>query len=263
MTTRRRFLTTATAALWGVTAALFSGSAVAQDADTFETDSGEIVVHPVSHASLVMETPVGVIYVDPVGPVEQYDDLPRPDLILITHEHGDHFDPETLAAIGGPATQMVVNMAVYDALPQELKMKSQRISNGESTDALGVDIQAVPAYNITEGRLDYHPQGRDNGYLFEIDGRRIYIAGDSEGTEEMRGLEDIFLAFVPMNLPYTMDAEQAADAVAEFAPQYVYPYHYRGEDGGTQDPEEFARLLREAGSESEVRMGSWYEAAPN
>lgn len=261
MTTRRRFLTTATAALWGVTVAVFAGSAVAQTGDSFETDSGEIVVHPVSHASFVMETPAGVIYVDPVGPVEQYEDLPRPDLILITHEHGDHFDPEALSEITGPAAQMVVNLAVYDALPQELKMMSQRLSNGESTDVLGVDIRAVPAYNITEGRLDYHPEGRGNGYVFEIDGRRIYIAGDTEGTEEMRRLEDVFLAFVPMNLPYTMGPEQAADAVAEFAPQYVYPYHYRNEDGGTQNAEEFARLLRESGSESEVKMGSWYEDA--
>lgn len=263
MTTRRRFVATTTALLGAVTAALFANSAVAQTAGTFETDSGEIVVHPVSHASFVMETPMGVIYADPVGPVERYDDLPRPDLILITHEHGDHFDPEALAEIAGPATQMVVNIAVYDALPQELKMKSQRLSNGESTDALGIDIRAVPAYNITEGRLDYHPQGRDNGYVFEIDERRIYIAGDTEGTDEMRRLDDVFLAFVPMNSPYTMDAEQAAGAVAEFAPRYVYPYHYRGEDGGTQDPEEFARLLREAGSETEVRFGSWYEDAPS
>ena len=261
MTTRRRFLVT-TAALGTVTVLPFAGRAVAETADSFETASGRIVVHPISHASFVMETPAGVIYADPVGPPEQYAGLPEPDLILITHEHGDHFDPETLTAVAGSATQMVVNPAVYDMLPQDLKMKSQQIGNGETTDAFGIEIEAVPAYNITEGRLDYHPEGRDNGYVFEIDGRRIYIAGDTEGTEEMRRLSDIYLAFVPMNLPYTMDAEQAADAVADFAPQVVYPYHYRGDDGGSQDPENFARMLDETGSETEVKIGPWYEEAP-
>ncbi|SPJ24276.1 MBL fold metallo-hydrolase [Palleronia abyssalis] len=257
MTTRRSFLATGVA-LGATTILPTNVLAAAHASNTFQTDGGEITVYPISHASFVMETPDRVIYVDPVGAPEQYADLPEPDLILITHEHGDHYSVETLQAVAGPATQMVVNPAVYDMLPSELQMKTQEAANGESVDVSGLMIEAVPAYNITEGRLDFHPQGRDNGYVFEIDGRRIYVGGDTEGTDEMRALEDIFLAFIPMNLPFTMDAEQAADAVAEFQPAYVYPYHYRGRDGGTQDPEEFAAMLGETDAGTEVRMGDWY-----
>ena len=258
MTTRRSFLVTGVAL--GATTILPTATLAQQNgSNTFETEEGPITVHPVHHASFVMETPSRVIYVDPVGEPSLYDDFPEPDLILITHEHGDHYNAETLQELAVGKTQILTNMAVYDMLPSDLQMKSQQVANGESIDVSGLMIEAIPAYNTTEGRLDFHPEGRDNGYLFEIGGRRIYIAGDTEGTEEMRALENIFLAFVPMNLPYTMDAEQAADAVGEFQPAYVYPYHYRGGDGGTQDPEAFATMLGENGAETEVLMGDWYE----
>ncbi len=258
MTTRRTFLATG-AALGATTVLPTALLAQAGGSNSFETEDGAIVVHPVSHASFVMETPAGVIYSDPVGDPAQYADFPEPDLILITHEHGDHYEPETLSALVAGKTQILTNPAVYDMLPEDLKAKAQQIGNGESTDMLGIEFEAVPAYNITEGRLDYHPEGRDNGYVFEIGGRRIYVAGDTEGTPEMRGLQEIFLAFVPMNLPYTMDAEQAADAVAEFQPAFVYPYHYRGKDDGTQDPARFAELLAETDAETEVKIGDWYD----
>ncbi len=257
MTTRRQILTSGMAL--GAMSILPRAAVAAQHSgDSFATQSGEIVVHPVSHASFWMETPAGIIYVDPVGEPADWENAPDPDLILVTHEHGDHYAPDLLSQIVVGKTQMITNMIVYDMLPSELKMKSQEVANGDSTDALGMTIEAVPAYNITEGRLEFHPQGRDNGYVLTIDGLRIYISGDTEGTPEMRALEDIDVAFVSMNLPFTMDAAQAADAVAELSPGTVYPYHYRGRDGGTQDPEEFARLLAEAGSETEVRMGEWY-----
>ena len=259
MTTRRTFLASAAAAAGTITVLPYAARAEAHASDSFDTRMGPLTVHPVSHASFVMETPAGVIYVDPVGDAAQYDDYPAADLILITHEHGDHYNAETLQELAVGKTQILTNMAVYDMLPSDLQMKSQQVANGESIDVSGLMIEAIPAYNITEGRLDFHPEGRDNGYVFEIGGRRIYIAGDTEGTEEMRALENIFLAFVPMNLPYTMDAEQAADAVGEFQPAYVYPYHYRGGDGGTQDPEAFATMLGENGAETEVLMGDWYE----
>lgn len=258
MTTRRTFLVTG-AALGATTILPTALLAQEQGSNTFETDAGPITVHPVSHASFVLETPEGVIYSDPVGDPAQYEGLPEPDLILITHEHGDHFEPETLSAIMVGKTQILSNMAVYDLMPAELQAVTQQLANGETTDMIGIEFEAIPAYNITEGRLDYHPEGRDNGYVFEIGGKRIYIAGDTEGTEEMRSLEEIFLAFVPMNLPYTMDAEQAADAVAAFEPAYVYPYHYRGKDDGTQDPEAFAKMLSQTDAETEVRIGDWYD----
>ncbi|SFG51478.1 L-ascorbate metabolism protein UlaG, beta-lactamase superfamily [Palleronia marisminoris] len=263
MTTRRSFLATG-ATLGAMTClplAAFAQDAGTQDggARTFETEAGPLTVHPISHASLVMETPSGVIYVDPVGGASNYEGLPEPDLILVTHEHGDHYDAETLQALAVGKTQLLTNPAVYDMLPAELQAKAQQVGNGETIDVSGLMIEAVPAYNITEGRQDFHPEGRDNGYVFEIGGRRIYISGDTEGTDEMRALEDIFLAFVSMNLPFTMDVEQAADAIAAFAPTYVYPYHYRGRDGGTQDPQELVDLLAETDAETEVLVGDWYE----
>ncbi len=257
MTTRRSFLATGVAL--GATTILPTGL-LAQEggSNTFETEEGPITVHPIHHASFVLETPMAVIYVDPVGDPAQYEDMPAPDLILITHEHGDHFEPETLQAIMAGKTQLLSNRPVYDMMAPEMQAMTQQVSNGETTDLLGITFEAVPAYNITEGRRDYHPQGRDNGYIFPIGGRRIYVAGDTEGTPEMRALEEIHLAFVPMNLPFTMDAEQAADAVAEFAPAYVYPYHYRGQDGGTQDPQAFAEMLGQTDAETAVRQDEWY-----
>ncbi len=257
MTTRRTFIASGLAL--GTTTILPAGL-VAQEDGThrFETADGPVIVHPIHHASFVIEAPRTVIYVDPVGDPALYEDLPEPDLILITHEHGDHFEPETLQAISAGKTQILTNHATYDLMSPELQAVSQRIANGETMNLLGIDFEAIPAHNTSEDRLDFHPPGRDNGYVFGIGGRRFYVAGDTEGTEEMRALEEIFVAFVPMNLPYTMAAEAAAEAVAAFAPSYVFPYHYRGADGGTQDPERFAELLAETDAETEVRMGAWY-----
>jgi L-ascorbate metabolism protein UlaG (beta-lactamase superfamily) len=226
----------------------------AQDGgDSYATDNGEIVVHPIAHASFVMTVPGMVIYSDPVGGAAAYEGQPAPDLILITHEHGDHFDAETLAAITGDNTRLVTNPAVFDMLSDDLKAKATSIGNGESTTVGELTIDAIPAYNTTEDRLQYHPQGRDNGYVLTIDGRKVYIAGDTEDIPEMRALSDIYVAFVPMNLPFTMDETQASSAVAEFKPEFVYPYHYRD-----SDPELFATKLQEAGAETKVVMGPWY-----
>lgn len=254
--TRRHFLATSAAA--GVVTLLpFTARAAAHMGDSFETNAGPLTVHPIAHASFLMETPSGVIYVDPVGDAAQYSDFPKPDLILITHEHGDHYNAETLEAIAGDETQIITNPAVFDMLPEALKAKASKLANGESGDFKGLPINAIPAYNITEERKNFHPEGRDNGYILGFDGFRVYISGDTEDTPEMRELSDISLAFVCMNLPFTMDANAAASAVSEFKPTYVYPYHYRGRDGGTQDPEAFAKRV---GTDTEVKMGGWYES---
>ncbi|GAB5506897.1 MAG: hypothetical protein Rhirs2KO_20600 [Rhizobiaceae bacterium] len=236
----------------------FHARAAMSEGDSYMGDTGEITVHPISHASFVMTAPGVVIYADPVGDPVQYDGYPAPDLILVTHEHGDHYKADTLAALAGDGTRLVTNPAVHAMLPDALKAKATAIGNGESHTEGSVGIEAIPAYNITEGRTQFHPQGRDNGYVLTVDGKRIYISGDTEDIPEMRALTGIDLAFVCMNLPFTMDANQAASAVAEFAPTVVYPYHYRGRDNGTQDPAEFARLLGEAGGEAEVVSGPWY-----
>ena len=202
-----------------------------------------------------METPVGTIYSDPVGEAASYASLPKPDLILVTHRHGDHYKPETLTALQASGTEIVTCPDVRDIMPAAIKAKARAIANGQSTNWKSLKIDAIPAHNVTEGRLNFHPKGRDNGYVLSLNGFRIYISGDTEDLPEMRSLKDIDVAFVCMNLPFTMTAEAAASAVAEFKPKFVYPYHYRGRDGGTQDPKNFARLV---GKAAEVKLVDWY-----
>lgn len=251
--TRRQFLSWAAATAGSITVLPYSARADGHSGDKFA--DGKITVHPVSHASFVMESPVGTIYCDPVGDASAYGGFSKPDLVLITHQHGDHYKPETLAALVQPDTQIIANPAVHDMMPDDLKSKASRVANGESAAFKDLQIDAIPAHNTTEGRLKFHPKGRDNGYVLNFDGFRVYVSGDTEDIPEMRGLKDIGLAFICMNLPFTMDAKAAASAVAEFKPHYVYPYHYRGRDGGTQDPKEFADLVGDA---AEVKLGEWY-----
>ena len=253
--TRRQFIATASAIAGTVTLLPYVVRAAGHGGDVFEASGGNITVHPVNHASVVLETPAGTIYIDPVGDASAYGGFPAPDLILVTHEHGDHYKADTLAAIAGENTVLITNPAVFAMLPDGLKAKASEIANGGSSAFNGVSIEAIPAYNTTEDRLNFHPKGRDNGYVLGFDGLRVYVSGDTEDIPEMRALTGVDVAFVCMNLPFTMDINQAASAVAEFKPKYVYPYHYRGRDGGTQDPEAFAKLVGDA---VEVKLGNWY-----
>ncbi|WP_299565814.1 MBL fold metallo-hydrolase [uncultured Sulfitobacter sp.] len=253
---RRQFLITGAAVTGAVTFLPYGARAAAHGGDTFETPGGNITIHPVHHASFVAETPVGVIYVDPVDGADSYSAFAKPDLVLITHEHGDHYNQETLDGIVAEGTQIIANPAVYDMLPEAMQAKASAVENGGTATFEGLSIEAIPAYNTTEERKNFHPQGRDNGYVLGFDGFRMYISGDTEDTPVMRALQNIDLAFISMNLPFTMDANAAASAVAEFKPTYVYPYHYRGRDGGTQDPEAFAKMV---GTDTETKMGDWYE----
>lgn len=251
MLTRRSTLVTLSAAA-GTLVLPFRLGAEAHGGDVFDTPLGPVTINPISHASFVMDTPMGVIYVDPVGEAALYDGLPDPDLILITHEHGDHYNADTLGALMGTSPHLIANPAVGDMASA---MEPEVLANGDATTWRGIEIAAIPAYNTTEERLNFHPEGRDNGYVVDLGGFRVYISGDTEDIPEMRALQDIDLAFVCMNLPFTMSAEAAADAVREFAPTAVYPYHYRGRDNGTQDPQEFADMVGDA---AEVKMGPWY-----
>lgn len=216
------------------------------------SDMGDISIYPVNHASLALTLGDTVIYADPVGEASRYEGLPPASLILVTHEHGDHYNADTLGALMGPDTVMVANPAVHGMLPDSLA-QATAIANGETTEAAGVSIEAIPAYNLTEDRKRYHPEGRDNGYVLNLGGARVYIAGDTEDIPEMRALEGIDLAFVPMNLPFTMDIEQAASAVIEFAPKVIYPYHY-----GESDTAAFKQMVEDGGGTSEVRLHDWY-----
>ena len=192
------------------------------------------------------------ICVDPVGGAKAFQGLPRPDLILITDIHGDHLSKETLAELAGSDTKLVGPPAVLEQLPAGLRGRATSLANGQTGTILGITIEAVPAYNLKAERQRYHPKGRGNGYVLTLGGKRIYLSGDTEDTPEMRALKNIDVAFVCMNLPYTMDVEQAARAVRAFKPRVVYPYHYRGSD--------LAKLKELVGADAgiEVRLRDWY-----
>lgn len=217
----------------------------------YPVEGGQVVFHPVDHASMVVETPGGVIYVDPVGGADLYAGMPQPALILLTHEHGDHFDLPTLQAL--PPVAIIANPAVHGMLPADMQARATAMANGDQAQAMGMGIEAVPAYNTSPDKQQFHPQGRDNGYVLTIGAKRFYIAGDTEDTPEMRALEDIEVAFLPMNLPYTMTVQQAADAVAAFKPVTVFPYHHRG-----SDVRDFARLVEATDAGSLVVIANWY-----
>ena len=153
-------------------------------------------------------------------------------------------------------TRVLAPTTVAEKLGSDVPGELTILANGETFERDGIRIDAVPAYNLTEERLGFHPQGRDNGYVVTIGGKRIYIAGDTEDIPEMRELDDIDVAFVCMNLPYTMTVEDAADAVLEFKPKIVYPYHYQGK-GGMSDLDTFTELVS-ANPEIEVRLLQWY-----
>lgn len=242
--TRRTTLALAAAGAAGVA---LGRPALAQDS------ASGIEVRPVNHASLVLIAGDATVHVDPVGGAAPWAELPPARLILVTHEHGDHFDVPTLEALMRPETELVVNPAVHGMLPEALRSRARALANGDSAEAAGVGIEAIPAYNTTPERLKYHPKGRDNGYVLSLGGKRVLIAGDTEDTEELRALSGIDLAFLPMNLPYTMTEEQAAAAVAAFRPAEVWPYHFKG-----SDPQKFADLVAASGAPSKVVIGKWY-----
>jgi L-ascorbate metabolism protein UlaG (beta-lactamase superfamily) len=252
---RRLIASAAIAFAVALGAALPASPALAQPAlsgDQLATKAGPLVIHPVNHASFVMSWNGKVVYVDPVGGAEPYRDLPRPDLILMTDIHADHMHAPTLAALMGPKTAIIAPAAVQAALPAELQAAVHTLANGETTTAEGIRIEAIAMYNTTPERAKFHTKGRGDGYVLTLGGKRVYIAGDTEPTPEMLALKAIDVAFIPMNLPFTMTPQQAAEAVRAFKPKVVYPYHSRGSDVG-----EFARLVgTDAGVE--VRVRPWY-----
>ena len=217
--------------------------------DTLATSAGDVTIQPLNHATLVLIAGSHVVYVDPAK--VEFTGQPAPTAILITHEHGDHFDPDTLAKIAGKA-RIVAPQSVADKIPETLKAQVTVLNNGDSGTVDGLPITAVAAYNTSPDKQQYHPKGRDNGYVLSVGDKKIYIAGDTEPTPEMAALTGIDVAFLPMNLPYTMTPEQAAEAVKAFKPKIVYPYHYKG-----TDPQKFADLV---GSAAEVRLRDWYAA---
>lgn len=228
---------------------------VQQETDTVDQNGPEIT--PISHATAVITWDDTVIYLDPVGGAEAFEGQEPADLVLITDIHGDHMDAKTLEALNLGDTKIIAPEAVKKELPDSFSNSLVVLNNGETKDHLGFSIKAIPMYNLRKEAKQYHTKGRGNGYVLEKDGKRLYIAGDTEDIPEMRNLENIDIALVPMNLPYTMTEDKAADAVLEFQPKVVYPYHYRGKDGKS-DVEKFRKLVNEGNKDIEVVLTEWY-----
>ncbi|CAN5647837.1 MBL fold metallo-hydrolase [soil metagenome] len=224
--------------------------------DRVSVAGGELTIQPINHATMVLTYNNKRIYVDPSGGAAAFAGMAAPDLILITDIHGDHFDPKTLEALQTEKAILLVPQSVADKMPRDLKRKQLVIiNNGEKTMEQGITITAIPMYNLPEAADAFHTKGRGNGYVLGIGGKNIYISGDTEDIPEMRALSNIDIAFVCMNLPYTMDPIQAAAAVLAFKPTIVYPYHYRGQDVNT-----FKKLVNEGDKNIEVRLLDWYSA---
>ena len=224
-------------------------------ADEIKTSKGNLKVSPVMHASFVLTWDNKTIYVDPTGSPEMYKSFGTPDLILITDIHGDHMDLKFLEALKINKAIIIAPQAVAMQLPASVREKLVILSNGMQTSQMAIMIKAIPMYNLPEAADSRHTKGRGNGYLLTIGGKSIYISGDTEDIPEMRALEDVDIAFVCMNLPYTMDINQAASAVLEFKPAIVYPYHYKG-----QDPNAFKKLVNDKNKKIDVRVRNWYPA---
>ena len=203
-----------------------TGCAMDFQTDTFTTKEGKAVtITAIKHASLRIQYDGLEIQVDPVAqyaPETDYSKFPKADIILVTHEHFDHFDRDAIAALKKDGTQVFANPAV-----QKMLGSGTALTNGEErVIANGISLAAVPAYNTTPGHTQFHPKGRDNGYVLTMGGLRIYIAGDTEDIPEMADLKDIDVAFLPCNQPYTMTPEQVAKAARTIKPKVLFPYHY-------------------------------------
>lgn len=216
-------------------------------------------IHPVYHSSMVLQFDSTTLYVDPHTGPSRFAKYPAPDLVLITDIHGDHLDTATLAALPMQHGRIVAPRAVFDLLPARMQAICTVMDNGAGIDLKGVHIEAIPMYNLPPAADAFHPKGRGNGYVLTIAGERIYISGDTQGIPEMRALKNIDVAFVCMNLPYTMDVDEAADAVLAFKPRSVYPYHYRG-TAGFSDVERFKALVQAKDPAIHVRLVDWYPA---
>jgi L-ascorbate metabolism protein UlaG (beta-lactamase superfamily) len=215
--------------------------------DTIPTSQGELKITFIGHATLLFAYGGKIIHVDPVGRYADYKTMPKADIILVTHEHGDHFDPSAIDIIKKQGTDLIFTEKCREKYPSGQVMK-----NGEVRTVQGIKIEAVPAYNIVHMRsegLPYHPKGEGNGYILTIADKRVYVAGDTENTPEMKALKNIDIAFLPMNLPYTMTPEMVTDAAKAFKPKILYPYHY-----GNTDTSKIVELLKDVkGIEVRIR----------
>ncbi len=215
--------------------------------DVIPTSSGDLKITFLGHGTLMFTFGEKIIHVDPFSQVADYTQLPKADLILVTHEHGDHLDLKVIEMITKDGTELVLTKTCG-----EKASGGKVMANGDVETIAGILIEAVPAYNLVhkrDGGQPFHPKGVGNGYVITFGDKRVYVAGDTENTPEMKVLEDIDVAFLPMNLPYTMTPEMVADAAKAFQPKILYPYHF-----GSTDTEELLALMKdEAGIEVRIR----------
>ena len=234
----------------GLTLAVFAMMGLAQTdftSDIFNTSEGDLKITFLGHGTLMFQFRGKVIHIDPVGRQADYSKLPKADMILITHEHGDHLDAKVVAMIRKDSTDLILTKTCAQTIDGGTVMV-----NGDNKEFQGIKVEAIPAYNIKNMRSagnPYHPKGQGNGYILTFGNKRIYIAGDTENTPEMKALQNIDIAFLPMNLPYTMSPEMVADAAGAFKPKILYPYHY-----GRTDTSKLVELLSDTeGVEVRIR----------
>ncbi len=214
--------------------------------DVIKTSGGDLEIFFIGHGSLMMKFGGKIIHVDPYSRLADYSKLPKADLLLITHEHQDHLDLAAIDRVRTRDTKVVLTEKCAEKVSGGMVMK-----NGDTHTVAGIKIEAVPAYNLVHKRENgqpFHPKGQGNGYVLTFGDKRVYIAGDTENTPEMKALKNIDIAFLPMNLPYTMTPEMVADAARAFKPEVLYPYHY-----GDTDTSRIVALLKD-NKDIEVRI---------
>jgi L-ascorbate metabolism protein UlaG (beta-lactamase superfamily) len=230
--------------LTGLTLGIASSPAFEED--VFKTSQGDLKITFIGHGTLMFSFGGKIVHIDPVAQYADYSQLPKADIILVTHEHGDHLDPAAVEALRKSGTDLVVTAKCAGRVKNGQIMK-----NGETKTFQGITIDAVPAYNIVNTRgpgQPFHPKSDGNGYVLTFGDKRVYVAGDTENTPEMKQLKKIDIAFLPMNLPYTMTPDMVADAAKAFRPKVLYPYHY-----GNTETSKLVDLLK-AEKEIEVRI---------
>ncbi len=235
---------------------LLSFNALAQlstSPDVFTTPEGDLTIYAVNHGSVAFTFGDKTILVDPYGGAELFSEFNAPDIIFITDIHGDHLNAGTLDGLDTENTTFVVPQAVADQMDEMYQNQLVIIGNDESTELHGIKASAIPMYNLPDDESARHIKGRGNGYILTFGEMNVYLSGDTEDIPEMRALTNIDIAFVCMNLPYTMDINQAASAVLEFKPAVMYPYHHRG-----QDIEAFKKLIIDKNKNIDVRLKNWY-----
>jgi L-ascorbate metabolism protein UlaG (beta-lactamase superfamily) len=214
--------------------------------DIIKTSGGDLEITFIGHGSLMFKYGGKIIHVDPYSQVADYSKLPKADLILLAHDHPDHYDPVAFDVVRTKGTVVVYTESCAQRVAGGIVMK-----NGDVQTTMGIKIEAVPAYNIVHKRPDgplFHPKGYGNGYVLTFGDKRVYVAGDTENIPEMKALVSVDYAFLPMNLPYTMTPEMTADAARMFRPKVLYPYHY-----GETDPSLLVALLKDS-PDIEVRV---------